>query len=304
LARTTVRGKKATETTKTLRTGVIAVDNGGHKTKVFTPDMESPIEFLSKKGRASKLKFDVHNFSEFEDGHHIIYNGKEYYTGDMEVLCVSKLNPYTDSKATEYFIISIIQAVALYGYDRNYVLTCVPFITYTEEEISKIVNQLANKEHTAIIDGIERTFEILDVQVVPESTLASWAIETQGKTRWLDLGSRTIGFSTTINNNGMIIPLEKESGTINKQGLEITKLPDNEESYQEYVENASIELNRTWNEDDFIIAFGGGALREGLIKAFQKVYPNLEVAEDPQFVQVIGLLNFGLALFGDGEDNE
>jgi Actin like proteins N terminal domain len=275
--------------------GIIAVDNGGYNTKILSESMTRPVAISSRKAYGhNRFKFQT----AYPEGTYKIYwEGKWYFMGMLLLESRNQLTGYTHTKSTDYFILSILQAIALYGFDINKVVTSTPISRYSEEEIETITNRLIGT-HELEINGKNYSFEIEDVIVAPETSTAFFALMPEGKVRWLDLGSRTVGYATTVNENGFFMPIEMESGTIEKEGLDIrTDITD----FSEYVENLSAELNRVWDAEDYIIAFGGGAEIPELVDELKSRYPNLHVAEEPLFLLVKGMFELGIQTF-NGDD--
>jgi hypothetical protein len=290
--------KKTTQNIEKRTTGIIAIDNGGYNTKILSETMRHPVSISSRKAYGhNRFKFQT---TYPEGTYKIFWEGKWYFMGMLMLESRNQLTGYTHTKATDYFILSILQAIALYGYDVNKVVTSTPISRYSEDEIEAITNRLLGK-HELEINGKEYSFEIVDVIVAPETSTAFFALMPEGKVRWLDLGSRTVGFATTINENGFFMPIELESGTIEKEGLDIR---NDITDFSEYVENLSMELNRVWDTEDYIIAFGGGAEIPELVRELKMHYPNLHVAEEPLFLQVRGMLELGIQTFNGDDINE
>jgi Actin like proteins N terminal domain len=290
--------KKTTQNIEKRTTGIIAIDNGGYNTKILSETMSHPVSISSRKAYGhNRFKFQT---TYPEGTYKIFWEGKWYFMGMLMLESRNQLTGYTHTKATDYFILSILQAIALYGYDINKVVTSTPISRYSEDEIDAITNRLLGK-HELEINGKEYSFEIVDVIVAPETSTAFFALMPEGKVRWLDLGSRTVGFATTINENGFFMPIELESGTIEKEGLDIR---NDITDFSEYVENLSMELNRVWDTEDYIIAFGGGAEIPELVRELKMHYPNLHVAEEPLFLQVRGMLELGIQTFNGDDINE
>ena len=298
---TTNEGEGKKEEVKMATSGVIAVDNGGLNTKIFSEGMENPVSISSRKAYGhNNLRLTK---SLGEGAYKIKWNDQYYFFGSLILESDAEMSGYTNTKAKPFFILSILQAVALYGYDKNKVITCTPFSRYTDEERGKIESMLVG-EHSIEINDVEYTFEITDVLVTSETSPAFFVDMPEGKVRWLDLGSRTVGYSTShfVPDEEILDLLDKESNTIEKEGLDINRLHDaSVEKFRQYVDNLSKELNRKWDEEDYIVVFGGGALNENLMIALQEVYTNTKIAEDPLHLQVRGMLEIGKAEMGSDE---
>lgn len=292
------------EEEQVITEGIVAVDNGGVNTKVFTEDMDKPIVIDSRKAYGHN-NFRMQSNSYPEGTYKIKWKGKHYFFGWLMNQSRRKLSGYTTTKSTDYFILSVLQSCALYGYDVNFVLTNTPISRYSDEEIELITNRLVG-EHELEINDVMHKFTIDQVIVAPETSIASYFHKPIGIHRWLDLGSRTVGYASTIGDEfGNFTPMEGEdefsspSGTIEKEGLDIRNVLDKDgdelKSYLvEYVENIYNHLSPIWEDDDPVTAFGGGALVPELIEELQKRYINLAVDEDPLTLQVRSMLNYAI----------
>lgn len=281
--------KKQTSIKQKITSGVIAVDNGGYNTKVFAEGMDAPISFSSKKAYGHDNKLTVYD----EKSMKIEWNDEIYFTGILMLDSRSHLTGYTDSKATDYFILNTLLAVALYGFEDNLLITTVPYSRYNDEEIEAITGRLQG-EHTLIINDQEYNFEISEVEIGSEAMLACHAVETEGLVRWLDLGSRTVGYASSFFDE-TYHPLTSMTGTIEGEGLDIRNIPKTKEEFKRYVGHFIPELIRmNWDYNDSIIAFGGGALHDELIEVLQEKFPNLKVADDPLHLQVLGMYTFAV----------
>lgn len=293
---------EAKEERRTFTEGIIAVDNGGLNTKIFSEVMEDPISISSRKAYGhNNLRLTK---SLGEGSYKIKWDDQYYFFGSLILESDAEMSGYTNTKAKPFFILSILQAVALYGFDKNKVITCTPFSRYTDEERGNIESMLVGKHELEINDELYE-FEITDVLVTSETSPAFFVDMPEGKVRWLDLGSRTVGYSTShyIPEEEILDLLDKESNTIEKEGLDINRLHDaTVDKFRQYVDNLSKELNRKWDEDDYIIVFGGGALNDNLMVAIKELYTNIEIAEDPLHQQVRGMLEIGLAEFGSDDE--
>lgn len=302
MARTTTTKKQAPVKQKTV--GVIAVDNGGENTKVFSESMTEPISFGSMKaiGNVRHKKDPI--LPDELHSHLIEWNGQIYLTNYRAMQSRARKSSLKNTKTDDYFILSLLMAVAKFGYDENYVSTCVPYSRMTDEEIDGITDRLVG-DHTLIIDEKTYQFTIADVLITGETMIGDYALKpTGGKTRLLDIGSRTVGYASVYRDDVFEQPLQEESYTIEREGLEARRDVQDTGEYDEYAENLSFELDHVFEKDDRIIVFGGGALIPEIIEAIAKIYPNIELAEDPLFVQVKGLLAFGLEMFTEEEDGE
>lgn len=293
--------------------GIIAVDNGGENTKIFTEDMDNPTFFKSikKYGRKKDLLADIYPQTDDESLTSYIVEWKDqvYLTNKRTVEASFSITGNTDSKANEYFILSTLIAVAKYGYDINYLSTSVPYKNIlNEDELENIREELIG-EHTISVDKVEYKFEIADVLVTAEAQAGYFYLEPEGMVTLLEIGSRTVGYATNelvYDEEGNILaesPIDIKSGTIEKAGLAISNIDVDE--YIPYCSHIFSELSaRKIDEKDEIIAFGGGVLIDGIRDGLQRFFKNITFAEDPLYVQVRGMLILAQLHFKLEEDDE
>ena len=298
---TTTNKRNANAKTKTVKkaikptSGIIAVDNGGEFTKVFAEDMKKPVVYSAKKGYGhDRLKF---RNSYDKDTFKIVYDDTIYFTGSLLLEADGELPSYTESKATDYFFLSILHACALHGFKENYLVTCTPFTKWDEDEVEAITDMLVGT-HNITINNVDYEFTIAEVLVVSEVTPAFFLDTPMGTVHWLEFGSRTVGFATTI--DGVLI--EGLSGTLSKMGLDIKQVAN----FKAYVSQIARSLLKYWDEDAEVRVFGGGIEHyEEITEELIKYFPNLVVIEEePQLIQVKGMLEAGYQMFAESEEDE
>lgn len=268
-----------------ISTGVIAIDNGGNSTCVVTKDAQE--KFPSVKGFYGKR-----NLIEVSGKYDYIveYKDEKYVMGTLaQYDCKYPLQMHTDSKQHIFFYLSILVAIHQFGYSNNYVVTPVPIFMHNEEEKNGIINELVG-EHTITVNGYRKTFIIMDVKVAPETAVAFWVQEPRGKARFIDLGSRTIGYATTIHDNGVTRFIDSESGTFKGKGLEALNSDYDQKSLADFICG---RLVSTWSENDNIYLLGGGALDERLVSNIKRYFPKAQVMDNPQMVNAMGLYILG-----------
>ncbi|EJW14043.1 hypothetical protein M5X00_26490 [Paenibacillus alvei] len=291
--------------------GIICIDNGGFNTKIFSQDMEYPVVIDSKKAFGHNNYNNFGSSSNYPEGtYKIKWKGKYYFFGLLALRSRNQLSGYTATKSTDYFILSVLQACALYGYDINYIMTSTPYLRYSEEE-QELINSRLRGDHELEINNKEYKFTIAESVVAPEALIASYAVKKQGIHRWLDLGSRTVGYASTQVHGDFFESVGGDScGTIEKEGLDIRKVLEDKEGDElreflsEYVENIYNYLSPIWEDNDNITAFGGGALVPELVEELQFRYPNLLPDEDPLTLQVRGMMAYALTpeVYGSEEE--
>lgn len=267
--------------------GIISVDNGGFSTCVVTENTVKKIP--SAKGFYHKRNLEsTHGEFDFD----VTIDNKRYFAGTLAIESELPIEMHTNSKQQDFFDISTLIAIHQYGYQENYLITPVPIFMHSDSEKAGIINRL-KKEWTVKINGLEKTFNIADVRVAPETVSAFWVKRPMGKIRWVDWGSRTIGYGTTLNDGKIMKFLDKESGTFEAKGLEALT-SSTPHSLVEYVCG---KLTAKWRQTDTVYHIGGGALNQAIIQCFSKYFPKSSVHEDPQMALAKGMFVVSKGVF-------
>ncbi|MFJ7982401.1 ParM/StbA family protein [Lysinibacillus xylanilyticus] len=287
-----------------LTVGVIAVDNGGENVKVFSETMDNPIHFGSAKAKGKKkdlldpiLPPELHSYV-------VEWKDKIYLTNYRVTQSKYGMTGFKDSKKDDFFVLSTLIAVAKYGYDINYLCTSIPFKNWNETECDAL-EELYIGEHDIIIDTVPYHFEIAGVLVVAEAQAGHKHLQVEGKSTLLEIGSRTVGFATNMleTKDGKKVtdfPIREKSGTLPRKGLTISNVTD--EEYEDYTSDIYAEISDIIDENDKVVAFGGGVLNEEIKKGLANEFKNITFADDPLYVQVRGMLEEGLEAFADDEE--
>lgn len=270
--------------------GLIAVDDGGYSTCVVT--RKGTEIYPSVKGF-----YGVRHITEVKGRYDFVveYQGKKYVMGDLAKYdCVLPLEMHSDTKQHLYFDLSVLVAVHQYGYTKNYLVVSVPIRMHHEQEKKGRIRRLLG-EHTLTVNGVEKTFEICDVKVAPETATAFWVERKQGKSRFIDIGSRTIGYATTIYENGVTRFIDSESGTLFAKGIQALDEHYTPEGLADYIYG---KLSKTFKPNERIYLLGGGALDTSLVERLKNYYPNITVMHNPRMVNALGMYELGRIAYG------
>lgn len=268
--------------------GVIAIDNGGFSTCIKTKTALT--KFPSAKG-----KFHERNLSNALGKNEFIFelSGEKYFAGNLAEQAYLPLQMHTDTKQHIFYDLSILAAIHMYGFDINYVVTCVPIKRHNQEEKEGIKDRLVG-EWTFSINNERKTFRIDDVIIAPEGVSSFWNHMDQGMTHWVDWGSRTINYATVKNDGENMRFIDSQSGTFFGKGLEALEDLPNIESLADFVAG---RLSAKWDKNNKVYHVGGGALNKQLIKQFSSYFPNSEVHPNPQTANVSGMYLLGRSVF-------
>lgn len=265
--------------------GVVGFDNGGSSSCIVTKNIQE--KFPSVKGHFGHRNLTVSN-GKYD--YIVEHKGKKYVMGTLAKYDHQlPLQMHTNSKQNIFYDLSILVGIHQFGYLSNYLVTSVPIKMYNDDEKTGIIKRLKGS-HTITVNDVTKTFSITEVKVAPETAVAYWIDEPRGKNRFIDLGSRTIGYATTINEDGENRFLDTESGTYFGKGLEALEESYDSESLAEYIGG---RLSKFWNENDTVYLLGGGALDENLVNYIKKFFPKAQVLGNPVMSNALGMYMLG-----------
>jgi plasmid segregation protein ParM len=222
------------------------------------------------------------------------FKGKKYMAGTLaQTESRFPMQMHTRSKQHLFYDLSIMIAIHQFGYDKNFLITSVPISMHQGEEKDGIRKRLVG-EWSIVINGIEKTFTIEDVKVAPETVSAFWIYEPDGKNRFLDIGSRTVGYGTTIKEGNIMKYIDSESGTFMGKGLEATETTN----FEEFTDYLAGKLLALWDEKDKVYLLGGGAKNMTIVNQFKKYFKDAEVMENPQIANAKGIYLLGRNVYG------
>jgi plasmid segregation protein ParM len=270
-------------------TGVIAVDDGGSSTCIVTKDRQEM--FPSVKGLyGNRTLTDVSGKYDYV----VEYKGEKYVMGSLAKYdCKYPLQMHTKSKQHLFFDLSVLVAIHQFGFSSNYLIISVPISMHNEKEKFGRVARLIG-EHTITVNNSTKKFSIMDVKVAPETAVAFWINEKQGMSRYLDLGSRTVGYATTIFEDGVTRFIDTESGTINGKGLEALGDDYNQKALADFICG---KLMAIWRESDLVYLLGGGAYDDNLVSSIREYFPKATVIDNPQMANALGMYLLGRVVY-------
>lgn len=275
--------------------GVICIDNGGSADKIKT--LRTSKSYPSSKG------IITHNFNlerTYMDNDFLVtVDGVSYGVGNLVEESSYPLKMFTDSKQNVYYDISILLACHQFGYDKNYVVNCVPVASHTKDEREGLSERL-KKEWTVTVNGITKTFSIEEIKVVPEGATGYFVKRHEGKTRWVDIGSRTVNYATVIRDEKGIRFINNESNTFYGAGLEANNIPHGHYNGGMQLANYLCgQLLAKWHKNDTVYLLGGGALNKGIVDGFKNYFPKSSVVDNPKKANLDGMWELSKEVFRD-----
>lgn len=224
---------------------IMGIDAGNYETKVCT--INGANSFLSDIGEYRERKLDD---SFGKDDIVWEYNGERGFGGTLAKF-ESEFGGTIKgkSKAHPEALLRILIAIHKYGGTNNSVIVGQPIESHDVIEKNKL-KELIKGEHTIIVNGETKTFNVHNVEVAPEGPSAILASPVQGLVRLIDIGSGTTNFATLMN----LKRIDKDSWT-EQIGTEIMRNKDP----KEMAKKIKRIISGTWNIFDEIYLTGGGA---------------------------------------------
>lgn len=270
--------------------GLIVVDDGGSSTCVITQHTKE--KFPSVKGRFGNRTL-VETVGKYD--YIVDYKGERYVMGTLAKFdCTYPLQMHTKTKQHLFYDLSVLVAIHQFGFSCNYLVTSVPISAHNKEEKEGRIERLKG-EHTIVVNGHSKTFTIMDVKVAPETAVAFWIEEPKGKSRFIDIGSRTIGFATTVLEDETTRFIDTESGTIDGKGLEALGDSYDQKALADFICG---KLLSKWDGNDDVYLIGGGALDTKLVHQIRVYFPKAQVLNNPQMANALGMYLLGRFAYG------
>lgn len=271
---------------------LIAIDDGGYSTAVVTRDVEDMFPSVkSIYGNNRKLTEIVgkHDFI-------VEYKGNKYVAGTLAQFDSSlPVKMFDESKAHEFFDLSVLISVFLYGGVDNVIIVSVPVDMHTPEEKKARIERLQGT-HTMTINNKSKTFYISKVAVAAEGASAYWVNELYGWTKYLDIGSRTVNYASVYNDGDSVRYIDTQSGTFHNKGIEALDKEFDAKGLADYI--CGRLFSKGWKLDDDIFLLGGGSLNNDLVNEIKRYFPKSKVMEKPLYANAIGMYNLGRYNFG------
>lgn len=275
---------------KNKSVGVLACDDGGFSTTSVTKNvMDSFPSVKSVYGNNRNLTTITgrHDFI-------IEYGQEKVVAGTLAKFDSSlPIQWHGKSKAHLFFDLSVLLSVFLYGYIDTYLAVSVPIDQHNETEKKLRIDRLKGS-HTMTVNGKTKSFYISDVIVTPESASAYWIDEPYGLTRYIDLGSRTVNFSSTYKEGDNTRYIDTQSGTFYK-GIEALGDNFNAKALADYISGRLFA--KGWEETDTVNILGGGALIPELVDQIKLYFPKAQVMDKPLYANAIGMYNLARHAF-------
>lgn len=272
-----------------LTSGVVSIDNGGHSTILVNRQCEE--KYLSVKGL-----YNNGNLTTINGKYDFIveYKNSVYVMSDLAKYdCEMPLQMFTKTKQNLFYDLSVLVGLHQFSFLSNYIVISVPIEQHTATEKEGLVRRLKGT-HTLTVNGVTKTFVIADVKVAPEGASAFFINQPVGKSKYLDIGSRTVNAASCVNIDDTIRFIDSESLTLYK-GIETFNNGFSPKGLADYICGKLLSI---WDTSDIVYIHGGGALNKDLCEGIKEYFPRSEVMESPQYANARGMYLLGKTAYG------
>lgn len=259
---------------------LVAVDTGRSGTKVVTDGMRDYFPSVLGEFRELRLERKMNRTDMV-----IEYKGQRYYVGEVaRDESVSGAQMMVKTKAhqdTKIFALAALHHVVPNG-AHLFVVTGEPIDNHTGGEKLRM-KQLLLGSHDITVNGEEKHFDIVRVEVAAEGATAGWALHRPGRYHIVDAGSRTVNFATMDGGRW----IDRLSGSMDF-GLETVQ----NISLSMFARMTIAELSRRVGSLAPIVLVGGKA--DALVEYMEQYTSDVEAHPDPLYANANAFYALGV----------
>lgn len=281
---------------------IVGIDVGRSEVKYYSNGRKG--KFKSEIGEWRERKLINENCT---NNYEISINSKKYFVADLAIESRSRRKMASASKIHDETKILLLTAAGLLappGASLR-IVTGLPIEQHTPEIKAKLV-ELIKGNYQVKVAGRKTSFTISDVAIAPEGCAAFWdevlsengksvtSSLSKGKTRFIDIGSRTVNIGTLYEGR-FIDRLSKTLpyglGELFNSGRNLS-----DEQKSDFTRKIIGDISWVWQEDfdpqsDNIILVGGGS--KFLEVWLKEEYPCARISSDPVFSNARGFFKMG-----------
>jgi plasmid segregation protein ParM len=246
----------------------LGIDAGNFMVKVAGE--KGLMNFISAIGESRQINLQqVHG----QDDMVFEYQGETGFAGSLALYesefggsLMGDSKAHNDTKIRT--LIAIHRYVSLYQLEEKEfdIVVGQPITKHIPEEKSRIKEMLKGW-HTIIVNGVEKSFNIRNIEVAAEGVSSYWSTNPQsGLVRILDIGSGTVNFSTVYEKRF----IDKDSGTLSF-GVNTNKT----NNIQALSRGIATHVLKKWNSQDKVLIVGG--IAETIHPHLKEYFPNSEI---------------------------
>jgi plasmid segregation protein ParM len=245
----------------------LGVDAGNYMVKVSGE--KGLMNFISAIGEARQINLQqVHG----EDDMYFEYQGETGFAGSLALYesefggsIMGDSKAHTDTKLR--VLISIHRYISLYQIEEKEfdIVIGQPIAKHIHDEKSRMKEMLKGWQ-TIVVNGVEKSFNIRNIEVAAEGVSAYWSNPISGLVRILDIGSGTVNYSTVYEKRY----IDKDSGTL-QFGVNTNKT----NNLQALSRGIATHVLKKWDAQDKVFIVGG--IAEQILPHIKGYFPNAEI---------------------------
>jgi plasmid segregation protein ParM len=245
----------------------LGIDAGNYKVKICGE--VGLLDFISAIGEARQINLhQIHG----QDDMVFEYKGEIGFAGSLALYesefggsLMGDTKAHNDTKLR--VLIGIHRYISLYQIDEKEfdIVVGQPISKHNIEEKTRI-KEMIKGWHTIVVNGVEKSFHIRNVECAAEGVSSFWSNPQSGLVRILDVGSGTVNYSTVL--EGRFI--DKDSDTL-PYGVNTNK----SNNLQALSRGIATHVLKKWNSSDKTFVVGG--IAEQILPHLKGYFSNVEV---------------------------
>jgi plasmid segregation protein ParM len=245
----------------------LGIDAGNFKVKICGE--KGLMDFISAIGEARQINLQqVHG----QDDMYFEYQGEKGFAGSLALYesefggsIMGDNKAHFDTKLR--VLIGIHRYISLYQFEEKEfdIVVGQPISKHVPNEKARIKEMLKGW-HTIVVNGIEKSFNIRNIEVAAEGVSSFWSNPQSGLVRILDVGSGTVNYSTVYEQRF----IDKDSGTLSF-GVNTNKT----NNLQALSRGIAAHVLKKWNPSDKVYVVGG--ITETILPHLKGYFSDVEI---------------------------
>jgi plasmid segregation protein ParM len=246
----------------------LGIDAGNYKVKVAGEF--GLMDFISAIGESREINLQqIHG----QDDMYFEYQGETGFAGSLALYesefggsIMGDTKAHIDTKLRT--IIGIHRYITLYQIeDKEFdIILGQPISKHNPIEKTKI-KEMIKGWHTITVNGVEKSFQIRNIEVAAEGVSSYWSSPQSGLVRILDVGSGTVNYSSVLEGGRF---LDKDSGTL-PFGVNTNKT----DNLQALSRGIATHVLKKWSPQDKTFVVGG--IAEQILPHLKGYFSNIDI---------------------------
>jgi plasmid segregation protein ParM len=245
----------------------LGIDAGNYKVKVAGEF--GLMDFISAIGESRQINLQqIHG----QDDMYFEYQGETGFAGSLALYesefggsIMGDTKAHIDTKLR--VLIGIHRYITLYQIEEKEfdIVLGQPISKHNHNEKTKI-KEMIKGWHTIVVNGVEKSFHIRNIEVAAEGVSAFFSNPTNGLVRILDVGSGTVNYSSVLEGRF----LDKDSGTL-PFGVNTNKT----HNLQALSRGIATHVLKKWSPQDKTFVVGG--ISEQILPHLKGYFSNIDI---------------------------